>query len=300
MTDDNGHYSIGTVERDTGIGRDTLRVWERRYGFPEPIRNDKGERMYSEKQVRRLQRIRRLLDQGMRPGKLLSLGEQALDQLEASLLAETPSLANQSIAPILETVQRADTTQFEQQLHQLYRQQGMTGFILHTVAPLLNTVGEQWAGGRLQIFHEHFLSQQLVRFLNHEIAEIPLSDQQPKVLLATLPGEQHTLGLLMLNGLLAAQGIPTINLGGNVPMDQMAQAVEQFAASVVGITFSGSYQYRQIRAHLLELRAILPSTVTIWIGGEGVRRIRKLPRGVIKFTSLEDVPETAAKLAKCR
>ena len=66
-------YSIGVVERDTGIGRDTLRIWERRYGFPRPVRNDRGERAYPEDQLRRLQRSRRLLERGMRPGKVLPL-----------------------------------------------------------------------------------------------------------------------------------------------------------------------------------------------------------------------------------
>ena len=74
-------YPIGDSERDTGIGRDMLRVWERRYGFPDPLRNTKGERVYPERQLRRLQRIRRLLDRGMRPGKLLPLSEDALDGL---------------------------------------------------------------------------------------------------------------------------------------------------------------------------------------------------------------------------
>ena len=66
MIDNVSHFPIGVVERDTGIGRDTLRVWERRYGFPRPVRNAKGERSYPEDQLRRLQRTRRLLDRGMR------------------------------------------------------------------------------------------------------------------------------------------------------------------------------------------------------------------------------------------
>ncbi|MET1081887.1 MAG: MerR family transcriptional regulator, partial [Burkholderiales bacterium] len=28
--------SIATVERDTGLSKDTLRMWERRYQFPRP------------------------------------------------------------------------------------------------------------------------------------------------------------------------------------------------------------------------------------------------------------------------
>ena len=61
-------YSISAVERDTGIGRDTLLIWERRYGYPGPVRGHKGERRYW---LQRLQLIQRLLDQGMRPGKIV-------------------------------------------------------------------------------------------------------------------------------------------------------------------------------------------------------------------------------------
>ena len=288
MVENNGLFSIGVVERDTGIGRDTLRVWERRYGFPEPVRNEKGERIYPERQLRRLQRIRRLLDQGMRPGKLLPLSEAALDELEASLQPEKPQELDKAVSAILAAISSANAGQVEILFRMQYEKQGMKSFILDTVVPLLNAVGELWIGGKLQVFQEHFLSQQLIRFLNTEIARIQKSAGRPLVLLATLPGEEHTLGLLMVAGILSSQGISAINLGGEVPMDQIVRAVQQFHADTVGITFSGAYQYKNIRAHLLELRELLPDDVDIWTGGEGVRRLRKLPIGVTKFNSLEN------------
>ena len=66
---------IAAVERETGLGKDTLRVWERRYGFPRPLRDEHGERLYPPEQVERLHQIRRLMDQGLRPGKLLGASE---------------------------------------------------------------------------------------------------------------------------------------------------------------------------------------------------------------------------------
>ena len=168
MAENRGPYPIGVVERDTGIGRDTLRVWERRYGFPDPVRNDKGERSYPEIQLRRLQRIRRLLDRGMRPGKLLSLSEQALDELEASLQPEQTDEPNETISNMLDAIRAADTGQIANLLRTQYERQGMQRFILDTVSPLLDTVGELWLGGKLQVFQEHFLSEQLTRFLNAE------------------------------------------------------------------------------------------------------------------------------------
>ena len=290
MIENDGLYSIGVVERDTGIGRDTLRVWERRYGFPEPVRSEKGERKYSEKQLRQLQRIRRLLDQGMRPGKLLPLGEEGLDELEASMQSQQPVQLEQTVSELIEAIHSTDVELLESLLQKQYQQQGMQGFILKTVVPLLNTVGEFWARGKLQIFQEHFLSQQLIRFLNTEIAKLQRHARKPRVLLATLPGEEHTLGLLMVAAMLSSHGVVTINIGAGVPMDQIGRAVEQFNVDIVGITFSGAYQYKNIRPHLIELRELIPDDIEIWTGGEGVRRLRKLPVGITKFSTLEKLP----------
>jgi len=290
MIENSQVYSIGVIERDTGIGRDTLRVWERRYGFPDPVRNAKGERVYPEAQLRRLQRIRRLLDRGMRPGKLLPLSEEALDGLEARLQPAATEPLDETVREILDAIGSTDIRQVESLLHRQYEEQGMQAFILRTVVPLLHRVGELWIGGKLQVFQEHFLSEQLIRFLNTEISTLQKSAGKPRFVLATLPCEEHTLGLLMLAAMLSSRGTSVINLGGEVPMDQIVRAAEQFHADVVGITFSGSYQYKNIRQHLIELRELLPDNVDIWTGGEGVRRLRKLPAGVIKFNSLEKLP----------
>ena len=242
MAENNVLYPIGVVERDTGIGRDTLRVWERRYGFPVPMRNEKGERIYPEKQLRHLQRIRRLLDQGLRPGKVLPLGDEALHKLETRLMPEQTQDLDETVSAMLEATRSADSEKLESLLCQQYANQGMQAFIQKTVVPLLNTVGEQWATGNLQIYQEHFLSQQLMRLLNVEIVSMQKHAMRPRVLLATLPGEEHTLGLLMVAALLSCHGISVINIGGEVPMDQIVAAAQQFNTDIVGITFSGAYQ----------------------------------------------------------
>src|SRR6056300_322007 len=96
------HLSIAAVERDTGLSKDTLRVWERRYGFPNPERDHFGERIYSIDQVDRLRAIRRLMDVGYRPGKIIGL---SLEDLQA--LAESVPQA----APIASEDQAADLDQ---------------------------------------------------------------------------------------------------------------------------------------------------------------------------------------------
>ena len=93
-------WSIAEVERETGLGKDALRVWERRYGFPVPLRDAQGERAYPQDQVQRLRLLKRLLDCGHRPGKVVAL---PLVQLQALLQAEpdsgTPAVRQRAAKP---------------------------------------------------------------------------------------------------------------------------------------------------------------------------------------------------------
>ena len=69
---DRAPVNISSVERDTGLSKDALRVWERRYGFPQPYRDAHGERIYPSDQVDKLRLLKRLLDQGHRPSKIIA------------------------------------------------------------------------------------------------------------------------------------------------------------------------------------------------------------------------------------
>ena len=82
--------SIAAVERDTGLSKDTLRVWERRYGFPTPERDASGERSYAFEQVARLRTIKRLLDIGHRPGRIVPLAPEDLERLSSASAYRPP------------------------------------------------------------------------------------------------------------------------------------------------------------------------------------------------------------------
>ena len=43
--------SIGEMVKQTGIPEGTLRMWERRHGFPRPRRSESGHRRYSEQEI---------------------------------------------------------------------------------------------------------------------------------------------------------------------------------------------------------------------------------------------------------
>lgn len=293
-TTDEPHFPIGIVERDTGIGRDNLRVWERRYGFPKPIRNPKGERVYPQHQLQRLQRIRRLLDQGLRPGKVVPLDDAQLQSLEAemepaSVPVELPLHNNRHLNHLLEAVSKRDAYTLERGLQKALNRLGMASLIIDTLNPLMRITGDQWAAGEMAIFEEHFLSRHVMGFLEKRMHKPrPKPGVQP-VLLTTLPGDQHGLGLLFAEALLGEYNVDSINLGTELPMDQIIQAAERYQARAVALTFTPAYPYRTIRNDLRDLRERLPMDIDIWIGGEGIRKLRALPEGVIKIKHLSEL-----------
>src|SRR6476619_7394656 len=86
-------FSIAAVERETRLSKDVLRVWERRYGFPQPVRDANGERCYPAEQVERLRLMKRLMDQGHRPGALAALADGDLASLAAPERRPLPGAA---------------------------------------------------------------------------------------------------------------------------------------------------------------------------------------------------------------
>ena len=78
-----GAYRSGVAARLAGVPVETLRVWERRYGVSAPQRSARGQRLYSDDDVRRLALIKQLVDQGHPIGAVAGLPVQRLMALVA-------------------------------------------------------------------------------------------------------------------------------------------------------------------------------------------------------------------------
>ena len=85
-----GLLSIGALSAATGIPIDTIRTWERRYGFPVPVRKPSGHRVYPLSLVPRLRRAAQAIARGHRAAEVVRASERALDALLESLPHSTP------------------------------------------------------------------------------------------------------------------------------------------------------------------------------------------------------------------
>lgn len=273
------NFSIAAVERETGLSKDVLRVWERRYGFPVPLRDAHGERMYPPEQVERLRLIKRLMDLGHRPGKLITADPQALQTQWAQERTQVSSATGSGdhgpgLEALLSLIQQRDLAGFEQALQQQLARLGLQHFVHDVVAPLTQRVGQAWEEGRLEVFEEHLFTELTKRALRQAVAGLPRSSGTPRVLLTSVPGEQHVLGLLMVEALLSLEGAECIPLGPQMPLAEIGRAAVAHRADVVALSFSSAYAPRQIPALLQQLRQMLPPQVALWAGGRGVKRVK--------------------------
>lgn len=284
-------FNITAVERDTGLSKDVLRMWERRYGFPAPERDANGERVYPVEQVERLRLIKRLMDQGHRPGKLIATPAEELVLLAprhtrvadaAGKMTDTGRLED-----LLKLIKQHDAHSFVHALQQLLAREGLLSFVQDVVAPLTYLVGEAWENGHIEVFEEHLFTELTKRVLRQAVAALPPGTGSPRVLLTSAPDEQHSLGLLMVEAMLALEGAECIPLGTQMPILEISRAAEAHRADIVALSFSVAFPARQIHGLLQQLRAALPDNVALWAGGSGVLRITP-PPGVHRFSSLED------------
>ncbi len=289
--------SIAAVERDTGLAKDTLRVWERRYGFPSPTRDSYGERAYPVEQVDKLRVIRRLMDAGHRPGRIIGLPIETLQQLAAQA-AESPRAGNElrtaeheDLQRFIELTKAHEVEALRRALSQAALRMGLDRFVMEIAAPLNRMVGEAWARGYFEVFEEHLYTESMQVVLRNAISTIPAASARPRVLLTTFPNESHSLGLLMVEALLALEGCRCLSLGVQTPIWDIVLAATSQNADIVALSFTASLSPNMVLDGLAELRTKLPRSTELWAGGQSPILLRKPPEGVRVMRELQDVPE---------
>jgi len=265
---------IGAVESATGVSRDVLRVWERRYGFPLPERDSLGDRRYTQQQVETLRLIKRLMDYGHRAGAVVGRPRrQLLQMLKASTLPS--SHGTSAVASLFALVQQGDIARLRASLEEKCAELGLRAFLSDVLSPLNGEVGRAWASGALPIFKEHSYVEAAQALLRDVIENLPPSCRRPLVLLTTLPTEQHGLGLLMIQALYRLALVETVPLGTQTPADDIVRAADFHSADVVALSFSSAFPRNVLQREVSSLRKSLPANVELWLGGGGVHRLRK-------------------------
>jgi DNA-binding transcriptional MerR regulator/methylmalonyl-CoA mutase cobalamin-binding subunit len=281
-------FSISAVERDTGLSKDTLRMWERRYRFPVPMRDGNGERIYSAGQVEKLRLIKRLMDRGHRPGRIIM---RNIEDLLALANEPTGAGERRELDIFRKLVTAHDSAELRRHLYHALMRHGLQRFVLDVAAPLNVAIGDSWMRGELAVFEEHLYTEQMNGLLRQALWALQPHGRASRVLLTTFPNEPHALGLLMAEALFAVEGACCISLGTETPVAEIARAALAHRVHIVALSFSASSSEKLMSAGLTQLRTQLGPDVPIWAGGAATERARRPIPGVEFVPALERLIE---------
>ena len=266
------NLSIGALAHATGVPTNTLRTWERRYGFPRSVRLPSGHRRYEQEQITYIRWIIRALEAGHRPSSLGSLDLPTLRDLVTESRSQPSGNADALSTQIeiwLESVQKLDMTGLEKAMLKDWSRHGAVYFLDGLVGQFLTTVGQRWADGVLTIAQEHAASECLVTFLSSRWRAMEQGATGHAAVLSTLPGERHALGLHQAAVILAINGFKIHFLGNDTPIDELVSTANDVVADAVMVSVSIAAPKTDSREKLLELRAKLSPNVQLVVGGRG-------------------------------
>src|SRR4030095_657700 len=113
---------------------------------------------------------------------------------------------------LLELARHWRAPEIQAALRDSYACLGPLAFVEQRVAPLFRGLARAWAGGAAGVHHEHFLSGAVDDLLRALRLELAVPEGAPVVVLATLEGEAHALGLQMAALVAGSRGARTAPL----------------------------------------------------------------------------------------
>ena len=236
-------FNIGVVSRMTDINEATLRIWERRYDFPQPARTAGRQRLYSQQEIMRLKWVKTRVEEGMQVSKAV----QALYRLEQEERAVHVAPASQSSLPektgdvslpsfhrrLLDALLAHDAEGATQTLGEASAIFPVENVIYDVINPAFVEIGEAWQTGTIDVATEHFATNLLRHTLLTWMRTGPPAFHVNPVILACAPGELHEGSLLMLGVLLQRLRWPIVYLGQSVPLSSLAPFVAALEPSVI-------------------------------------------------------------------
>jgi len=252
---------IAQVERLTGVGAHTLRAWERRYGVPVPDRSGGRQRMYSLADVDVIRRMQSLSVQGV---ALRRAAEQALRE-SANRSGEVPTDGGR-LTRLLDALLGFDEPRATSLWFETMDGRDLLEAFEGSVTPLLTHIGEGWHDGRVTIGQEHFATAFIRGRLEVLARQVTPLAGAPVVLLACLEDERHELGLLMLSVLLRFQGLRTIYLGQDVPMEALLRTVEDVQPAVLALNATMAEGARHLPTVVRATASAAPLTRVVFGG----------------------------------
>jgi DNA-binding transcriptional MerR regulator/methylmalonyl-CoA mutase cobalamin-binding subunit len=266
-------HPVRVVARMTGLSAHVLRAWERRYAVVEPTRTEGGQRLYSDKDVRRLRLLREATQAGHPISRLVPLSDLELAELAGSQSSGGGAAGTQSTrteqlrAEMIQHAQQLDARRLQAALTRAAATMRASEFVAEIAAPMLKTVGERWHKGEMRPLEEHIVSVGVRRVLLYLMDMFDPDPAAPTIVIGTLSDELHEFGAMMAGVIAAEEGWRVVFLGPSLPAEEIAAAAIRSNARVTAISTIYSPAVDRTLASLTQLGERLRGRSQLITGG---------------------------------
>jgi DNA-binding transcriptional MerR regulator/methylmalonyl-CoA mutase cobalamin-binding subunit len=277
-------YPIQLVARLTGLSAHVIRIWEQRYRAVEPHRTATKRRLYSQREIDRLNLLRDVTQAGHSIGQVAQLPTDKLRKLVAgSASLQAPAARAHSETPAtgafldecVAATKALDAHALDDALNRGATALGALGLLQRVVAPLAQSLGDLWREGTFTAAHEHFATAAIRVFLGNTAKPFGALDQAPVLVVATPAGQVHELGALLVGATAANFGWQVTYLGASLPAAEIAGAARQKRARAVALSLVYPEDDPRLEGELTRLRELLPAEMALLVGGRAMPACRE-------------------------
>ncbi|MBL9103059.1 MAG: MerR family transcriptional regulator [Myxococcales bacterium] len=258
----------------TGVSAATLRAWERRYGIPAPQRTASAYRLYSDRDIEMIRRVRELCEGGVAPAQAAEMvrGGRGGREEAVRIEADTTELA---IRNILAAVERLDADMIEAAVRMAMYSGPTTSLFDRVYGPVLAEVGERWSAGTMNAAQEHLVSEVVGSALRDVLRLSRPVRPSHSVVLACFADDEHVLPLLGAALTLTEWNMRTVVLGARTPAAAIAHVVAEIRPDLVGLSMTVPIEPERA-APMLEEYAVACGTTPWLVGGQAAGALHEL------------------------
>lgn len=285
-------YRIHRVAKLTGLSKDVIRVWERRYTLVKPSRSANRYREYTDEDVSLFRFLKEELDRGQTIGGLAMEGRDSLLQrMRASSIPKQQELVphRSLLDELISRLDPLDKGRFEQQLNAAIAVIPFEEAVQRILLPLQRRVGELWHEGRVNIAVEHYVTKVIQQKLFSVMNQLPVNEFGPRVLVACPEGEYHEIGAQAATYLAAARGCHVYYLGPNLPLADLAVLCERVRPDLILLSLTETKPEEEVH-HLLHGLRTLSQRWPVAVGGQGACAMEQL----LEHTGIELLDDLGA------
>jgi len=271
-------HRIHRVAKLTGLSRDVIRVWERRFGLLKPMRGANRYRNYSDEDVALLRYLKEQLDAGASIGDLARVGrEELLVRMRAMVPRATivDNTFSRLLRELLAALDPFDRITFEKRLNGAVAVVPFDEALHGILLPLQEHVGQLWHDGHVNIAIEHYVTKQIQQKIFSAMNQLPVAEFGVKVVVACPPGEEHDIAALAVAYRCRVRGCRVYYLGANVPVAALTNLCRNVEPDITILSFPRALPEDQavelIHALSGELKAVSP----VMAGGRGALAMRQ-------------------------